>query len=274
MGDVHGAYKCLLQCLERSGFDYGQDRLIQLGDVVDGYPESYECVEKLLKIPNLVAIRGNHDDWIYEFCKTGYHPARWAYGGIATLKSYFQHCNRKKAIIPSGSGFKTSLNPEDIPAAHKKFFVRQQLYFIDDEGRCFVHGGFDRFHPFAHQRAATYFWDRDLWDAALAWLLKEKLRPGQATFEIRTHFHEIFIGHTPTTYWKLDVPMNAAHIYNCDTGAGSTGRLTIMNVGTKKYWQSDPVQTLYSETPQSTTHNGSASSRLLIAPPLNHPFLP
>jgi len=39
--------KALRQCLERSSFDYENDRLIQLGDIVDEYPEVYEFVEEL-----------------------------------------------------------------------------------------------------------------------------------------------------------------------------------------------------------------------------------
>ena len=34
IGDIHGAYKSLVQCLERSKFDYNNDRLIVMGDVV------------------------------------------------------------------------------------------------------------------------------------------------------------------------------------------------------------------------------------------------
>lgn len=32
MGDIHGAYKALKQCLYDSGFDYENDLLIQVGD--------------------------------------------------------------------------------------------------------------------------------------------------------------------------------------------------------------------------------------------------
>ncbi|MET0786893.1 MAG: metallophosphoesterase, partial [Paenisporosarcina sp.] len=60
LGDVHGNYKGLMQCLKRSGFNNEKDTLIQLGDVVDGFSESFECVEELLKIKNLISIRGNH----------------------------------------------------------------------------------------------------------------------------------------------------------------------------------------------------------------------
>ena len=69
MGDVHGAYKALKQCLERASFDYQNDCLIQLGDIADGGNEVYECVEELLKIKNLVAIKGNHDDWFCEYTR-------------------------------------------------------------------------------------------------------------------------------------------------------------------------------------------------------------
>ncbi len=90
MGDIHGAYKALVQCLERSAFDYEKDVLIQLGDVTDGYPDVYDCIEKLLKIKNLIAIKGNHDDWFKEFIETDFHPFYWTYGGKGTLISYLK----------------------------------------------------------------------------------------------------------------------------------------------------------------------------------------
>lgn len=59
IGDIHGNYRGLLQCLERSGFNNKEDTLISLGDVVDGHSQSFEVVEELLKIKNLIAIKGN-----------------------------------------------------------------------------------------------------------------------------------------------------------------------------------------------------------------------
>ncbi len=43
IGDIHGAYRALRQCLERSTFDFEKDRLICLGDVCDGWPETKAC---------------------------------------------------------------------------------------------------------------------------------------------------------------------------------------------------------------------------------------
>jgi len=62
MGDIHGSFIALKQCLQRSKFNYHRDKLIVLGDIIDRHDEAFECVEELLKIRNLVVIRGNHDD--------------------------------------------------------------------------------------------------------------------------------------------------------------------------------------------------------------------
>ncbi|QEC72557.1 hypothetical protein FSB73_13600 [Arachidicoccus ginsenosidivorans] len=69
MGDIHGAFKAMKQCLQRSDFDIEKDCLIQLGDIVDGYEDVFECIETLLSIKNKVLIKGNHDDWFRSFLK-------------------------------------------------------------------------------------------------------------------------------------------------------------------------------------------------------------
>jgi serine/threonine protein phosphatase 1 len=62
---------------------------------------------------------------------------------------------------------------------------------------------------------------------------------------MREPFDLVFIGHTSTTHEKTDQPMHKANVWNLDTGAGGGGRLTIMDVETKEFWQSDPVGELY-----------------------------
>ena len=66
-------------------------------------------------------------------------------------------------------------------------------------------------------------------------------------FEIITKFKEIYIGHTPTTCWEKEQPIKKYNIINIDTGAGNTGRLTIMDIECKGFWQSDPLPELYKE---------------------------
>lgn len=241
IGDIHGAYKALIQCLERSGFNKEEDELIQLGDVVDGWPEVYECVEELLSIKNLITIKGNHDDWFNDWLTTGGHPTYWLQGGAGTLSSYCKNLDCKYFGSDSG-GYKTSLNSAVIPKSHKDFFKNQKLYYIDHQNRCFVHGGFDR-NNFVDYLAITnpveFYWNRSLYSSALSCTGNQKLKTAN-------EFKEIFIGHTATVNEdRTFKPVIRGGVYNLDQGAGWMGKLTIMNVETKEYFQSDEVTTLY-----------------------------
>lgn len=248
IGDIHGGYKALLQCLERSNFNYETDTLIQLGDVVDGWSEVYECVEELLKIKNLIAIRGNHDNWFKQWLLFGQHPWNWLQGGEGTLKSYCDNLDRNYVNVDKR--YMTDLIFEDIPLPHIQFFSSvQKPYYIDSENRLFVHGGINRHFPITdkvYNDEDILMWDRDFWLAALSY---GKIEPGDSLirpmFKIHDKFKEIFIGHTTTMNWKTDKPMNSANVWNLDTGGGFKGKLTIMDVDTKEYWQSDLLQELY-----------------------------
>lgn len=248
MGDIHGSYKALLQCLERSGFDKKEDTLIQLGDIADGWSQVYECVDELLSIDNLICLKGNHDDWFFQWIMTGVHPQKWKQGGDGTLKSY---CNiLGKNIQVTSDGLLTDLNPADLPEIHRRFFYLQHLKYIDDENRCFVHGGFNRHVPIKDQEPWILYWDRDLWYSAMSFAATIRGDKNTATpRSIKTvdGFKEIYIGHTATTAWGKDTPMQAGNVWNLDTGAGFKGKLTIMDIDTKEYWQSDRVEELYKD---------------------------
>ena len=41
--------------------------------------------------------------------------------------------------------------------------------------------------------------------------------------------------------------MNRCNVWNLDTGGGWLGKLTIMDIDTKQFWQSDFVYELYPE---------------------------
>lgn len=239
MGDIHGCSRGLIQCLERSEFNKEEDRLIQLGDIADGWSEVYQCVEELLTIKNLIPIKGNHDEWFLDFLTYGTHPTRWLQGGIGTLKSYCENSERDVPYMQSMGGYITSLCNADIPKSHIEFFKNQQIHFTDENNNFFTHGGFNR-HEFIKEQADYIFcWDRDLWGSALSY------KESHYKFKIKDNFKEVFIGHTATTNWKTDQPMQAANIWNLDTGAGWDGKLTIMNLETKEYFQSDNVKELY-----------------------------
>ena len=247
LGDIHGAAKALEQCFERAGFDMDNDVLIQLGDVVDRHDEVFECMEILLRVKNLIAIKGNHDDWFSDFLRMDIHPRDWTYGGLDTVRSYLRHAGKAEVFREEGEGYTTNLLASDVPATHQAFFAQQRPYYVDEHNRCFVHGGFSPRKPLEQQHPEDFYWDRFLWQNAYEHmrLLGDKEHPGD--IGIVPDFWEVYLGHTPTTNWGTDQPLKAFNIWNIDTGAARSGRLTIMGVDTKDYWQSDWLQALYPE---------------------------
>jgi serine/threonine protein phosphatase 1 len=221
IGDIHGAYKSLLQCLERSAFNYEKDRLIVLGDVCDGYPQVRQCIDELLKIKHCELVIGNHDKWALDWAIYGCMPKIWtSQGGDRTMASY---------------------DGGPMPNAHIDFLKNGKLW-IERDGQLFVHGGFNPTLPLAEQSAELLMWDRDLLD--VAW---KKSRVGMSTPFGK--YNDIFIGHTTTELFRTLEPIQASNIWDLDTGAGWSGKLTIMNVKTKKYWQSELSSVLYGGTP-------------------------
>lgn len=215
LGDIHGAYKALMQCYQRSGFDPVNDRLIFLGDAVDGWSESPECVEELMKVKNLVYLLGNHDIWLIEWLLYDARPPLWLdQGGRATIAAYEKPEWQEKR------------------AAHLEFLIAGKFYYIDGENRLFVHGGIEPGVPMEKQDENLLVWDRSL----------TRRTSGVCGFR------EVFIGHSPTITEGVAEPLNFGgkdNIWRLDTGAGWWGRLTIMDVATRGYWQSDPVTELY-----------------------------
>ena len=226
VGDIHGAYKGLLQCFERSGFDRENDRLIALGDVCDGWTQVRECIDELLRVKHLVYILGNHDAWTLNWAKTKeVHDVWFAQGGNNTMLSY--------ANGP-------------MPQSHVDLLANAQRYFQED-GRLFVHAGFDAAKKIAEQDPELLIWDRKLIVEAFQ---KHNADPSHKF----GGFKEIFLGHTPTLIFHVDRPLQLCNVWAIDTGAGWSGRLTIMNMDTKEYWQSDPCQGLYPDVKGRTPY--------------------
>lgn len=238
-GDVHGEYDKLLEILALAPIQKG-DRIISLGDLVDRGPKSFEIIDHLIKMKNdyeMIFIKGNHDDCFYQGLLNGNYLL-YNQGCKETLQSYIKNCNPDRELVSKMSGVSTDFCLEDIPVSHYDFFKNQLLYYIDEEHNCFVHGGFDRHHLIKDQAyEADLIWDRDLWMAALSY---SQMKNNEYAFKMKDKFKEVFIGHTPTVYYNLTKPMQAANIWNLDTGCGKGDYpLTIMNLQTKEYYQSN-----------------------------------
>lgn len=229
IGDIHGACKALKQVINQVE-PTESDTLIFLGDYVDGWSESKEVIDYLIALNQryrCVFIKGNHDAWCEDWLRTGERNEKWLFhGGASTVASY------------------QSIDSEE-KEKHLEFFNRMLNYYIDEHNNLFIHAGYSSMHgPAQENYQSNYRWDRTLWEMALTMdkrILKDsKLYPKRLKL-----FREIFIGHTPTLNYDVEVPMNGINVWNVDTGAAFYGKLTALHSETKEFWQSDVVQTLY-----------------------------
>ena len=120
-----------------------------------------------------------------------------------------------------------------------------QKRWWNDKNRLFIHAGFTNINGIEYEYfPKVFYWDRTLWETALA--LNENLDTTSVFYPKRlTLYKEIYIGHTPVTKIGATVPVQKACVWNVDTGAAFEGPLTIMNIYTKEFWQSEPLNELY-----------------------------
>lgn len=246
IGDIHNGYKSLVQVLERSKYDAKTDDLIFLGDYVDGHSQAAEVVEHIVGLKkeietlgrhkdSIICLEGNHDTYLKDFLNFGTVSEEWlSNGGITTLSSYNSFW---------GAEDQTSLE------AHRDFFNGLHSYYVDTQNRGFVHGGcVDEGIPqtIPYERK----WNRSMWNRCLSGKTMKA-------------YKELYIGHTTTMLYTckkhfreaefqevnkpVTVPMKRQNVWNLDTGGGGEGKLTIMDIDTKEFWQSDFLSELYPE---------------------------
>jgi serine/threonine protein phosphatase 1 len=223
VGDTHGSWKGLQAALTLANFQPAVDRLIALGDTMDGWSECAEIIEFYRSLPlgSLIYIRGNHDqayiEWVDNGCR---QHTMHGHGGHVTTYVY------------------TTFHV-DLIGPHAEWLRATPLRYIDEQNRLFVHAGWNVDYEFSNPAQATqyeYMWNRSFW---------------QGMFEGRNYakdFKEVFIGHTPTFRHKGNgaKPMNRRNVWNLDTGgAFKKGCITVMDVDTKQFWQSEKWPAYY-----------------------------
>lgn len=232
IGDIHGGYRALLQVLERANVT-ATDQLVFLGDYVDGWSESPQVIDFLMELnqrQSCVFLRGNHDELLLDYLEGNFENIDqnlwYKHGGKATVDAYAVVSEEKKLL-------------------HIAFLKQLQNYYLDEKNRLFVHAGFTNLHGVEFEYfPKLFYWDRTLWETALA--LDEKVEKTDLLYPNRFKIYaEIVIGHTPTTRINQMQPVHKACVWNIDTGAAFKGKLTLMDIDTKVFWQSDLLPDLY-----------------------------
>jgi serine/threonine protein phosphatase 1 len=229
IGDIHGGLRALHQIMERAKVTTN-DTLIFLGDYVDGWSESPQVIDYLIdlgKKQNCIFIRGNHDELLLDWLNESKDNLMWyKHGGESTVMAY-----AKVSVA-------TKRN-------HIEFLKNLQNYHLDEQNRLFIHAGFTNMNGIDFEYfPKLFYWDRTLWETALA--LDKNLKKTSLLYPRRlVLYDEIYIGHTPVTKIGETSPVQKACVWNVDTGAAFMGSLTIMDIQTKEFWQSEPLNELY-----------------------------
>lgn len=229
IGDIHGGLRALHQIFERAKVTTN-DQLIFLGDYVDGWSQSPEVLDFLIALKqqqNCIFIRGNHDDLLHSWLNESKDNELWyKHGGESTVLAYIDVKSDKKQ-------------------SHIEFLKSLQNYYLDNRNRLFIHAGFTNLNGIDFEYfPKSFYWDRTLWETALA--LDKNMKTSDLSYPKRLLLYdEIYIGHTPVTRINQTIPIQKANIWNLDTGAAFKGPLTIMDIDTKEFWQSEPLPNLY-----------------------------
>lgn len=232
IGDIHGGLRALQQIIQRAEVTT-IDTLIFLGDYVDGWSQSPEVLDFLIELQKqqtCIFIKGNHDelllDWLTGNTENFNEEMWYKHGGKATVDAYKNVSAETKN-------------------KHIEFLKSLLNYYLDPDNRLFIHAGFTNSKGVAHEYfSKLFYWDRTLWETALA--LDKSISFDHFFYPNRLKiYNEIYIGHTPTTRIDKTIPVQKACVCNVDTGAAFGGKLTILDINSKDFWQSDALPKLY-----------------------------
>ena len=131
-------------------------------------------------------------------------------------------------------GLKTIHQMIDHKDLLKEYFDKCKYYLVRNDSQFFCHAGFNHKRVITKQKKLTFSINRQLYKTAIKYG-KQGLKFKPIFDENNTvNIKEIFIGHSPT---KNYLPSFNSNVINVDTGAGNGGKLTLMDVDTKKYVQ-------------------------------------
>ena len=232
IGDIHGSLESLNGVLEMAKYNPKQDRLICLGDYVDGWEHSYEVVDMLIDCQenssfDNIYLMGNHDKYFFDVLDDGLDQFRdrqhtetinaewWQQDGESTFLSYINHSDSN--II-----------------RHKNLFYDKLHYYYIEDNRLYVHAGFN--HRLGLR--ATYRIDKNelLWNR----LLYQGANQNKDRSVLYGNYETIFIGHTSSAAYGFYSPHRACNVLNLDQGCKSTKRLSCWHLESGEWWQYSP----------------------------------
>ena len=226
VGDIHGNYQKFLTLWDQLVFDPTQDLIVFLGDYTDRGKESRQVMEWVMAhfgTEHMVFLRGNHDEMMLAALLDVERDLWLQNGGGATVKSL--------------------RGMDDLEAFLKRWaktIQKMPLYLEVEQGGqtyWFMHAGLKPGVPLAEQEPETLLWDRDF-----------------AMADRYDGTEVVTVGHTPVPYLAYDsgeklgnrpLLRDGGRRILLDTGGFlAGGRISAIDVLTKRIWQSDPMPEL------------------------------
>jgi len=193
VGDLHGQYRLLQERLQDVAFNTSEDRLFCVGDLIDRGAGSLDCL-KLVFMPWFHAVRGNHEELARHALCDGEGSRAWEMWMI----------NGGGWVYDSGIGEMRDVLESallDLPLAREIAVMGGRLGMVHAE--------------------PPPDWSRieEADPQALVWN-RSRIQQGDETTV--TGIDAVVVGHT-----IVERPMCLGNVHYIDTGAFSTGRLTM-----------------------------------------------
>lgn len=222
LGDLHGNFKGLSQLFQKTNFNYKEDVLFFIGDLLDGHAnDSVLCLEELSKIDNFFPCVGNHDLWLKYWLETGKVNKTWLKSGAERTLTNLLQCKNYRELLTAY--FKKT-----------KYWYSYKQFFL-------CHAGFDTRKSVTNQKEINFAINRSLFQKAIVADAQNKKLKFNFT-NVNFNFDSVIIGHTPTVSHK---PEFVSNVINIDTGSANGGKLTMLNLNTLEYFQSELTKKLY-----------------------------
>lgn len=204
VGDIHGCYNLLMSRLKEIGFDFENDLLVAVGDLVDRGTQNIQCIELLSK-PWFTSVRGNHED----LCIGGLH------------NESYKRCH----VANGGEWFYNELSPGDQERMVEQFKELPIALEVNHNGKKygFVHGHIEQndWNEFANNEGVSAFRD----PAQLAMWGRDRLDDDNPQYTHVSGIDAVIMGHTVT-----QKPCKRDNCYWIDTGAVHWGTMTILDL--------------------------------------------
>lgn len=228
IGDIHGQYDKMISALKKAEYTR-DDILYSVGDFCDRGNQNYEVIKWMMD-HDVKAVIGNHDVWLQNYLWDDTPDDNWIFNGGFTTYQEFEN-----------------LPEDDRIEIHD--WLQSLPYLINEDKFMIFHGGItsnieleDDLEFYLRKRppydmsvfmtGRNPLWDRKYYTSAKDPKSDTSIPPNELLYN-----KKLFVGHTPCG----DEPFISKeyNLINLDTGAAYDGPVTVMDIDTLEYWQSD-----------------------------------